>query len=580
VRGWISITDGSTAPACIRACIRSCTHQNLSGAARKKYKRLHGFKKAKAWWDVVCDRKLRRMSALQIAALVICLAVTVVAVALFAKMIGRFIATSKVGQADGGRTNAPATRTKTLVREFLDHTRMARKPVVAVAHWFVMVSFGLLFFTLLTAYGQLFDPHFALPLIGHFFLYEWATEFISWASFVGIVVLMAIRQKNHPRSLGRRSRFFGSTFWQAYYVELTILGVVICILTLRGLEYALGSAQHEWWATGLHFPLTFFIGKAFSGMSIGAIEGAIFVVASLKILISMAWLITISLQPTMGVAWHRFLAFFNIWFTRNADGKTALGPLKPIMIKGEPVDFENIEELDEDAALGVGKIEDFTWKSLLDFTTCTECGRCQDQCPAWNTDKPLSPKMLVMALRDHAHAKAPFLLAAEGDRAGLLEADGTLATISTLPLVGDTSYDAANPFAAYNPHGPDVVIDQDVLWSCTTCGACVEQCPVDIEHVDAIVDMRRYQVLIESAFPSELGGLFKNLENKRNPWVCRPAHAWTGPRTCPSRSSRSARTSRPSMRSNTSSGSAAPAPTRTAPRRPPGPWPSCSTPRG
>jgi len=520
------------------------------------------------------------MSALQIAALVICLAVTVVAVALFAKMIGRFIATSKVGQADGGRTNAPATRTKTLVREFLDHTRMARKPVVAVAHWFVMVSFGLLFFTLLTAYGQLFDPHFALPLIGHFFLDEWATEFISWASFVGIVVLMAIRQKNHPRSLGRRSRFFGSTFWQAYYVELTILGVVICILTLRGLEYALGSAQHEWWATGLHFPLTFFIGKAFSGMSIGAIEGAIFVVASLKILISMAWLITISLQPTMGVAWHRFLAFFNIWFTRNADGKTALGPLKPIMIKGEPVDFENIEELDEDAALGVGKIEDFTWKSLLDFTTCTECGRCQDQCPAWNTDKPLSPKMLVMALRDHAHAKAPFLLAAEGDRAGLLEADGTPATISTLPLVGDTSYDAANPFAAYNPHGPDVVIDQDVLWSCTTCGACVEQCPVDIEHVDAIVDMRRYQVLIESAFPSELGGLFKNLENKRNPWVCRPAHAWTGPRTCPSRSSRSARTSRPSMRSNTSSGSAAPAPTRTAPRRPPGPWPSCSTPRG
>ena len=190
-----SITDGSTAPA----CIRSCTHQNLSGAvARKKYKRLHGFKKAKAWWDVVCDRKLRRMSALQIVALVICFAVTVVAVALFARMIGRFIATFKVGQPDSGRTNDPASRTMTLVREFLGHTRMARKPDVAVAHWFVMVSFGLLFFTLLTAYGQLFDLHFALPLIGRFFLYEWATELISWASFVGILVLMVIRQKNHP----------------------------------------------------------------------------------------------------------------------------------------------------------------------------------------------------------------------------------------------------------------------------------------------------------------------------------------------------------------------------------------------
>ena len=463
-------------------------------------------------------RKLQAMSALQIVALVISLTVTVVAVALFAKMTSRFIATFKVGQADGGRTNEPITRTRTLVREFLGHTRMARLPVVAVAHWFVMVSFGLLFFTLLTAYGQLFDPHFALPLIGRFFPYEWATEFIAWASFVGIVVLMAIRQKQHPRTLGRRSRFFASTFWQAYYVELTILGVVLCILTLRGLEYALGSAQHEWWATGLHFPMTFFIGKALSGMTTGGLEAAAFVVASLKILISMAWLITISVQPTMGVAWHRFLAFFNIWFKRNPDGRTALGALQPIMVKGQAVDFENIEELDEDAALGVGKVEDFTWKGLLDFTTCTECGRCQDQCPAWNTDKPLSPKMLVMAMRDHAHAKAPFLLAAEADRAGLLESNGTLATISTLPLVGDTGYDSNDPFSAYNPHGPDAVIDQDVLWSCTTCGACVEQCPVDIEHVDAIVDLRRYQVLIESAFPSELGGLFKNLENKANPW--------------------------------------------------------------
>jgi Fe-S oxidoreductase len=458
------------------------------------------------------------MSAVQIVALVVCLAVTVVAVALFAGMIGRFIATFTLGQVDGGRTNEPVTRTRTLVREFAGHTRMSRLPMVAAAHWFVMVSFGLLFFTLVMAYGQLFDAYFALPLIGRFFLFEWAVEGISWASLVGIVVLMIIRQQQHPRSLGRRSRFFASTFWQAYYVELTILGVVVCVLTLRALEYALGSADHQSWASGLHFPLTLFIGKAFSGMSIGAIEDVTIIVASLKILISMAWMITISLQPTMGVAWHRFLAFPNIWFKRNADGRTALGPLKPILIKGTPVDFESIEELDEDAALGVGKVQDFTWKGLLDFSTCTECGRCQDQCPAWNTDKPLSPKMLVMAMRDHAHAKAPFLLAAEQDRAALLEADGTLATISTLPLVGDTGYDVSNPFSAYTPHGPEAVIDQDVLWSCTTCGACVEQCPVDIEHVDAIVDMRRYQVLIESAFPSELGGMFKNLENKANPW--------------------------------------------------------------
>ena len=251
--------------------------------------------------------------------------------------------------------------------------------------------------------------------------------------------------------------------------------------------------------------------------------------ALVKILISMGWMITVAVTPTMGVAWHRFLAFFNIWFKRHADGRTSLAELQPITVGGEPLDFENIEELDEDAALGVGKVEDFTWKGLLDFSTCTECGRCQEQCPAWNTEKPLSPKMLVMNLRNHHHAKAPWLMASEeareaagdGSAPATAAGDGSAAARHGIPLsavleaqrelVGATEGDPTIPSGG-------AVIDPDVLWSCTTCGACVEQCPVDIEHVDAIVDMRRYQTLIESAFPTELGGLFKNLENKQNPW--------------------------------------------------------------
>ena len=203
--------------------------------------------------------------------------------------------------------------------------------------------------------------------------------------------------------------------------------------------------------------------------------------------------------------------------------------------------MDAMEEMEEGDRLGVGAVEDFTWKGLLDFSTCTECGRCQSQCPAWNTDKPLSPKLLMMALRDHADAKAPYLkalaahdgdtekaLATVGGRGGAAVGtavgadgavtEGSVIDWSAMSLVGDTGYVADSPLTAYNPHGPDAVIDQDVLWSCTTCGACVEQCPVDIEHVDHIVDMRRYATLIESAFPSELGGLFKNLEGKGNPW--------------------------------------------------------------
>ncbi|MFC7485164.1 heterodisulfide reductase-related iron-sulfur binding cluster [Knoellia sp. CPCC 206453] len=467
------------------------------------------------------------MSALQIVASAICFPLMLVGWALLFRQIGRFVALYRVGQADPRRTDAPLARSWTLAKEFLGHTRMSRLPVVAVAHWFTALSFMLLFGTLVTAFGQLIQPDWQLPIIGHFAPYEWVTEFFAWTGLVGIVVLIAIRQLKHPRSAGgddgRRSRFFGSTWWQAYYVEFTILGVTLCILALRVLEAALTTLEQPGEGLALHFPLTGWLSGIFSGLSADGIETVIVIVATIKIIISFAWMITISLTPTMGVAWHRFLAFPNIWFKRESSGRTALGNLKPMtMGDGQPFSMEAMEAAseneDESAAepvLGVGKIEDFTWKGLLDFSTCTECGRCQSQCPAWNTDKPLSPKLLMMTLRDHANAKSPWLLASEETRASL---PATTTALAEVPLVGETGYDIRNPLTAYNPHGPDAVIDLDVLWSCTTCGACVEQCPVDIEHVDAIVDMRRYQTLIESAFPSELGGLFKNLESKGNPW--------------------------------------------------------------
>ena len=219
---------------------------------------------------------------------------------------------------------------------------------------------------------------------------------------------------------------------------------------------------------------------------------------------------------------HIFLAPINVIFKRLPDG---LGPLLPMESDGKPIDFEDPPE---DAVFGRGKIEDFTWKGMLDFATCTECGRCQSQCPAWNTGKPLSPKLVIMDLRDHWFAKAPYIL---GDKESRREHAGGLdlrelrerarrgtprARVRLRPGAGLGPEQATRPLVGTAEQGG--VIDPDVLWSCTTCGACVEQCPVDIEHIDHIVDMRRYQVMIESEFPSELGVLFKNLENKGNPW--------------------------------------------------------------
>ena len=214
---------------------------------------------------------------------------------------------------------------------------------------------------------------------------------------------------------------------------------------------------------------------------------------------------------------HIFLAPINVTFKRLPDG---LGPLLPVEADGKPIDFENPPD---DAEFGRGKIEDFTWKAMLDFATCTECGRCQSQCPAWNTGKPLSPKLVIMDLRDHWMAKAPYILGEktseplEGLDLETVKEEGHHVPESGFGRVpGHGPEQVARPLVGTAEQGG--VIDPDVLWSCVTCGACVEQCPVDIEHVDHIVDMRRYQVMMESEFPAELSTLFKNLETKGNPW--------------------------------------------------------------
>lgn len=435
---------------------------------------------------------------MQTAAVVVALAVSVVGVALFARAVATIVGVVRLGGPTLGRSDRPAERWRNVLAETLGHTRMLQWTRVGIAHWFVFVAFGALFFTLVTAYGQLFDPEFALPLIGHWLVYEWLSEAIAWLGLLGIVVLMVTRARQRGR--GRASRFYGSTTWQAVYVELTILGIVVCVLVLRALEYQLIGGR-------LHFPLTFFLLP--DGLPRAGVEAAVVLVAATKIVISMAWFIVLGLHTTMGVAWHRFTAFPNIWFKREAGGGTALGALPPVNDGGRPLDFAEVEDLDE-VTLGVGAVEDFTWKGLLDFTSCTECGRCQSQCPAWATGKPLSPKLLVLGLRDHAHAKAPYLQAAE-------EVRGQLPTAVTdearRPLVGPIQTDG-DGFAG--------IVDPDVLWSCTSCGACVQQCPVDIEHVDHIADMRRFQVMVQNEFPAELNGLFKGLEGKGNPWNLNP----------------------------------------------------------
>ena len=394
--------------------------------------------------------------------------ITAIAVVFLAVRVRHLISLYKKQQPDPTRSGDKSARLKNMLKEVLGHTKMLNFTGTGIAHWFVMIGFGALFGTLVTAYGQVIKPDFALPIIGHFVLYELFSEVIAALTGISIVALIGIRQVTRFRML---NRFSGSGMGKAYYVEATILAIVFCVFALRGLEGALAGKESWNWHYAISWPAVLF----FDSWSQTAIENAIVIVATLKIVTSMTWFIVIAANLTMGIAWHRFLAFFNIYYKRNID-QPALGALPEMLSKGKPVNFEDPAE---DDVFGIGTRGDISWKGLLDMTSCTECGRCQSQCPAWHTDKPLSPKLLIMAMRDHAMSNV----------------------VESENLVGE--------------NGP---ITPDVLWSCTSCGACVEECPVDIEHVDHIVNMRRFQVLVESEFPAELGGTFRNLEKAGNPW--------------------------------------------------------------
>ncbi|MEV5298968.1 (Fe-S)-binding protein [Amycolatopsis methanolica] len=442
------------------------------------------------------------MGALQITLGVVGVAVSIVAWIMFGTGVYRMVRIIRLGQPDATRNGPFGPRITTLIKEFAAHTRMNKFRHVGPWHWLVMWGFLIGSLAWFEAYGETFDPHFHWPIIGNWSVWLLLTELLGLGTVVGGLALVIIRQLNHPRRADRQSRFAGSNFKQAYFVETVVIVEGLGILGVKAFKISSGIEDPALWTSFVTKPLAEIL---------PASTAAVTITALVKLLSGMIWLYVVGRTLTMGVAWHRFSAFFNIYFKREDDGGTALGALKPMMSGGKPLDFEEADP--EKDVFGAGQIEDFSWKGWLDFTTCTECGRCQSQCPAWNTGKPLSPKLVITQLRDHAYAKAPYLLAG-----GKKDVTG-----EEVGLTGDNPYAGIDVLALAEAERPLVgddggVIDPEVLWSCTTCGACVEQCPVDIEHVDHIVDMRRYQVMIESNFPTELNGMFKNLENKGNPW--------------------------------------------------------------
>ncbi len=330
-------------------------------------------------------------------------------------------------------------------------------------HAFIFWGFLILLTTIVEVFGEVFDERFAIPLIGRTGWLGLVQDAFAVLVFIGIV--MAI----YFRKFRRDERFKGSHLEEADFILLMILGIIVTLVGLNAVKIAqgLGESPAAW------TPVSRLASLAFEPMSTGWRELFHGLFLWTHIVLILGFLVYIPYSKHL----HIITSFGNVFLTKTK----AMGKLTPLKI--------DLEAMEEGGALGAATVTDLSQKEILDTFTCTECGRCQDVCPAWNTGKPLSPKLLIMNLRDHVFE--------QGERILDARAEGT----EPEPV----------------PLNPDVVEDE-VLWDCVTCGACVQECPVNIEHVDHIVDMRRNLVMGESRFPQEAGLLLRNLESTKNPW--------------------------------------------------------------
>jgi Fe-S oxidoreductase len=371
---------------------------------------------------------------------------------------------------DPGRFRRIPANLRYELTKVLGQRKLLQWPLPGLAHAFTFWGFLVIQVTLLESLGELFDREFMIPVIGDHAWLGFLEDLFIAAVAAALLTFAAIRIARSPRRLERRSRFFSSHMGQAYLILFMIFLVISTVLVVRAARAALGTLPYP---THGAF-LSHWVGRFLDGWSPGALRWLEDGFLLGHITVVMGFLVLIFHSKHM----HIFTSAPNVLFGRQP---VALGRLQPLHI--------DMDKVTEDTVLGVGRVTDFTWKQLFDALTCTECGRCQSACPAWNTGKALNPKQLMMWTRDNLLERGPEIL-------GLVPEGASGAPVSLVPDV----------------------FSEEFLWSCVTCGACVQECPVDIEHVDAIVDLRRYQVMMESRFPAEAGTMLRNLENSGNPW--------------------------------------------------------------
>ncbi|MFT6849781.1 MAG: heterodisulfide reductase subunit C [Sphingobacteriales bacterium] len=393
---------------------------------------------------------------------------------------------------DLDRTDKKAERWKTMAKVALGQSKMVARPFAGIMHVLVYLGFVIINIEVaeIVLDGILGTHRLFAPFLGG--LYDFL---IGSFEILALLVLLACVVFFVRRNIGKIKRFSGKemTSWpknDANIILITEILLMTAFLTMNGADKALQAIGADHYIQAGSFPVSGFIASMFSGMS----EASLIMIERgcwwFHIIGILGFLVYIPYSKHL----HIFLGFPNTFYSNlepkgqftNMDSVTAevkamLDPSAPPPPADAPIE-----------RFGAKDATDLTWKNLMDAYSCTECGRCTSQCPANQTGKLLSPRKIMMDTRDRLEE-----IGANIDKHGKDHDDGK-------SLVHD-------------------FIAPEELWACTTCNACTDACPINIDPLNIIVDLRRYLVMEEAKSPADLNNMFSNVENNGAPWPFSPA---------------------------------------------------------
>ncbi len=397
--------------------------------------------------------------------------IAVVGLALFGVRAGELIALLVKARRED-RTDHIDDRIGSFFLVVLGQSGVLRDPIPGIAHFFTFWGFIIIQFGLLSLMLRAFNV--SLPFFGD--NHGFAVTLDLFIIFVAVALLVFAFRRGVVRPKQLSSFLHGP--WDGFIILGLIMLVLITLVLVEIFDYAASSGT-SWSLFGSWF------GPGVSGLGTSTNLILFRVFWFIHVTTFFAFLVYLPRSKHL----HLMATPFNVFFSNYAP-KGAL----PLM--------ENLEERED---YGVSKPEQFTWKQLLDGYACTECGRCNTVCPATNTGKPLFPKEIILGVKEALFVESDQIL-------------GEKTLWSRLGIAGVKADETVQEKEAHHEPMVGGIISNDALWACTSCRACMEICPVSIEHVPKIIDMRRHLVMEESDFPTEVTPLFNNIERNFNPW--------------------------------------------------------------